>query len=138
MSGETDLSAMLQSMTVSVRPDLYTVLSLPPGADVPALGDGVSAIIEESEGLTVVATLERAQKEGWPDDFVASWLTIDVHSSLETVGLTAAFSRALGRAGIACNVIAAFHHDHILVPHDKSEAAVEVIEALAAPTTDVS
>ncbi len=138
MSGKTDLRAMLQSISVSVRPDRYTVLTIRNDEQTPSLGHGVAAVIEESEGITVVATLDRARREGWPEDFVAAWLTIDVRSSLEAVGLTAAFSRALGRAGIACNIIAAFHHDHILVPHDKSEAAVEVIEALATPTTDMS
>ena len=138
MSGQTDLRAMLQSISVSVRPDRYTVLTLSKDEKRPQVGHGVAAVMEESEGITVVATVQRARHEGWPEDFVAAWLTIDVHSSLEAVGLTAAFSRALGRAGIACNIIAAFHHDHILVPHDKSEAAVEVIEALATPTTDMS
>jgi hypothetical protein len=138
MSGQTDLRAMLQSISVSVRPDRYTVLTLSKDEKSPPVGHGVAAVMEESEGITVVATVQRAREEGWPEDFVATWLTIDVHSSLEAVGLTAAFSGALGRAGIACNVIAAFHHDHILVPHDKSEAAVEVIEALATPTTDSS
>jgi len=138
MSGQTDLRALLQSISVSVRPERYTVLTIRNDEQSPSLGHGVAAVIEESEGITVVATLDRARTEGWPEDFVAAWLTIDVHSSLEAVGLTAAFSRALGRAGIACNIIAAFHHDHILVPHDKSEAAVEVIEALATPTTDRS
>jgi hypothetical protein len=138
MSGQTDLRAMLQSITVSVRPARYTVLTLPNDEQSPPMGHGVAAVIEEGEGLTVVATVERARTEGWPVDFVAAWLTIDVHSSLEAVGLTAAFSRALGRAGIACNVIAAYYHDHILVPHDESDMAVEVIEALASPTTDIS
>ncbi len=131
MRGETDLAKMLQTISVTVRPDDYVVVALDPTADVPQLGDGVAAVIEEAEGPTVIATMTRAAYEGWPHDFVAAWLTIDVHSALEAVGLTAAFSRQLGRAGIPCNVIAGFHHDHILVPHDKSDAAVEVIEALA-------
>lgn len=136
MSGETDLSKMLQSIAVQVRPDDYVVVALPPDATVPKIGNGVAAVIAESEGATVISTITRAAHEGWPHEFVASWLTIDVHSALEAVGLTAAFSRQLGRAGIPCNVIAGFYHDHILVPHDKSQAAVEVIEALSAPSSE--
>lgn len=131
MSGQTDVHAMLRSLSVSVRTDKYVVVTLTPEADVPALSEGVAAVIDEAEGPTVIATVERAEREGWPQEFIAAWLTLDVHSALEAVGLTAAFSRALGRAGIPCNVIAGFYHDHILVPHDKSEAAVEVIEALS-------
>ncbi len=133
MTGETDLAAMLESLTVSVRSDLYVVATFGPAASIPVLGDGVAAVIDEAEGPTVVATVDRATAEGWPQDFIAAWLTLDVHSALEAVGLTAAFARALGRVGIPCNVIAGFHHDHILVPHDKSTAAVEAIEALATP-----
>lgn len=135
MSGETNIKALLESISVSVRPENYVVVALDGDAPVLSLGDGVAAIIDESEGPTVIATVERAEVEGWAQDFVATWLTLDVHSSLEAVGLTAAFSRQLGRAGIPCNVVAGFFHDHILVPHDKSDAAVALIEALAAPAS---
>lgn len=130
MSGQTDLSEILASITVSVRPDDYVIVALPSTTPPPPLGDGVAALITEAEGTTVVSTFSRAAHEEWPYDFVASWLTIDIHSALESIGLTATFSRQLGRAGIPCNVLAGFFHDHILVPHDKRDAAVEVIEAL--------
>ena len=126
---------MLETLTVSVRPEHYVIVSLPALARPPALGNGIAALIDEAEGTTVVATISRAADEQWPHDFVASWLTLDIHSALEAVGLTATFSRQLGRAGIPCNVIAGFFHDHILVPADKTDAAVEVIEALAHPPT---
>ena len=130
-TGETNLASMLESISVKVRPDTYVVVSLPLGAEIPVVGRQVGAVILEDEGPTVVTTLSHAAHKGWDHNFVASWLTIEVHSSLEAVGLTAAFSRQLGRAGIPCNVIAGFFHDHILVPVDKTDAAVEVIEALA-------
>ena len=123
----TDLEEMLRTLTVSVRPERYTVAVV---ADAPALGDGVAAVLTEAEGTTVVATVERAEAEGWPVDFQAAWLTLDVHSSLEAIGLTAAFSAALGEVGIACNVLAGFHHDHLLVPADRADEAVAVLEAL--------
>ncbi len=133
MAGEMDLAKMLETLTVSVRPDHYVLVALPPEVTPPPLGDGVAAVIDEAEGPTIIATISRAAREQWPHDFVASWLTLDIHSALEAVGLTATFSRQLGRAGIPCNVIAGFYHDHILVPVDKTDAAVEVIEALAKP-----
>lgn len=123
----TDLEEMLRTLTVSVRPDRYTFLSVDA---VPSLGDGIAAVLTEAEGTTVVATVERAEAEGWPVDFQAAWLTLDVHSSLEAIGLTAAFSAALGEVGIACNVLAGFHHDHLLVPADRADEAVAVLEAL--------
>ena len=53
-----------------------------------------------------------------------------VHSSLAAVGLTAALSGALASAGIPANVIAGYHHDHVLVPLDSWEDAVEVLHGL--------
>ena len=129
--GETNLSSLLREMSVSVRPETYVVVPLPPDAVAPALGNGVGAVIEETEGATVIATRTRATTEQWPYDFAASWLTLEVHSSLEAVGLTAAFSGELGRVGIPCNVIAGFYHDHILVPVDQTKAAIKAIEGLA-------
>ena len=127
MAGMTDLEEMLRTLTVSVRPDRYTFLSVD---EIPALGDGVAAVLTEAEGPTVVATVARAEAEGWPIEFQAAWLTLDVHSALEAIGLTAAFSAALGEVGIACNVLAGFHHDHLLVPADRADEAVAVLEGL--------
>lgn len=123
----TDLDEMLRTLTVSVRPERYTFATV---ERAPTLGDGVEAVIREAGGDTVVATVDRARVEGWPIDFVAAWITLDVHSSLEAVGLTAAFSVALGDAEIPCNVLAGFHHDHLLVPADRVDDAVAVLEGL--------
>ncbi|MEM8705460.1 MAG: ACT domain-containing protein [Actinomycetota bacterium] len=129
MTGLTDLDEMLRTLTVSVRPGRYTFVTVPTGG-APAIGDGVEAVMRETEGDTVVATIERATTEGWTVDFEAAWLTLDVHSALEAVGLTAAFSAALGGAAIPCNVLAAYHHDHLLVPADRADDAVATLEAL--------
>ena len=59
------------------------------------------------------------------------WLTLDIHSALEAVGLTATVARALTRAAIPCNVIAAYHHDHLLVPADRADEAILVLEGVA-------
>jgi hypothetical protein len=66
-----------------------------------------------------------------PYGLVAAWITLTVHSSLEAVGLTAAFSRALSDHGISCNVIAAYYHDHIFVPFKDAATAMEVLRELS-------
>lgn len=125
----TDLDAMLRSLTVTRRPGTYTFVAI--SGSLPAIGDGVAALIDEAEGPTVVTTVDRATAEGWSFDFEAAWLTLDIHSALEAVGLTAAFSAALTEAGIPCNVLAGFHHDHLLVPIERADDAIGVLEALA-------
>ena len=57
-------------------------------------------------------------------------ITLNVFSSLEGVGLTAAVSAALGDNGIACNMVAAFHHDHVFVPSKMGDQALEVLLSL--------
>lgn len=128
-AGMIDLGAMLRTLRVTRRPETYTFITL--DTDAPALGDGVEAVISEAEGPTVVATLQRALAEGWPIGFTATWLTLDIHSALEAVGLTATVARALTRAAIPCNVIAAYHHDHLLVPADRADEAILVLEGVA-------
>jgi hypothetical protein len=37
----------------------------------------------------------------------------------------------LARAGLSCNVVAGYHHDHLFVPYDRAAEAVQVLDALA-------
>ena len=64
-------------------------------------------------------------------EYVAAWLTLEIHSALEAVGLTAAVSKALAEANISANVIAAFHHDHIFVDKKDGEKANLILKKLA-------
>ena len=96
-------------------------------AALPAL-----ATIREDEGWTALLRVEDADAAQLAYDFVAAWITLTVHSDLAAVGLTAAVSRALAEAGIACNVLAGLHHDHLLVPEAQADAALAAIRALKA------
>ncbi|MEM6700501.1 MAG: ACT domain-containing protein, partial [Bacteroidota bacterium] len=64
-------------------------------------------------------------------DFICSWITLEVHSALEAVGLTAAFATAFAQHNISCNVVAGYYHDHIFVGKKDAEKAVEVLKSLA-------
>ena len=54
-------------------------------------------------------------------------ISLNVHSSLDAVGLTAAFSTKLAEKNISANVVAAYYHDHIFVPEEKAEQALAAI-----------
>lgn len=127
MAGETDLARMLAALDVVRRPGVYTFVT----GEWPSLAAVAAAVIAEDEGPTYVVTTEQADAVGAPVGFEAAWLTLTVHSALEAVGLTAAFSAALGEIGISCNVLAAFHHDHVLVPVDRADDAVAALRALS-------
>jgi hypothetical protein len=123
-----DLAALLVSMEPELQPGVYVFASLP--HDAAASGAGIVATFREPEGMTVVMEEGAAQAAGIAPLFRAAWITLTVHSDLNAVGLTAAFSRALGEADISCNVIAAAYHDHIFVPVDDAPRAMDALSAL--------
>lgn len=125
--GETNLSKMLATLRVERRPGIYAYVQF---EDRPTDLDGVAALVEETEATTIVAPLEIAKIRGWEVVFEAAWLTLEVHSSLEAIGLTAAVAAALGANGIPCNILAGTFHDHILVPATAADRAVVALEAL--------
>jgi len=100
------------------------------GVDVPH-GVTMQASIVEAEGTTTVLATRDARRLGIYPEFVAAWLTLEVNSALDAVGLTAAVSTALAAEGIPCNVLAGYHHDHQLVPAEQSNKAIAVLNALS-------
>ncbi|MFC9787783.1 ACT domain-containing protein [Rhodococcus sp. NPDC127528] len=126
MSGERDLDVLLSSMNPARRPGTYVFVSVPVDE---ADGIRAAATVVEDEGVTVVVTKAQADDRGWHYDFEAAWITLRVHSALDAVGLTAAVSTRLAEAGISCNVIAGFHHDHLLVPVEKADLALAALVA---------
>lgn len=129
MTGETNLQALLAALHPVLRDGEYVYVLWPHGRP---LEPGIEAAVREAEGLTVVLPREMADHLGLPYDFVASWITVEVHSELEAVGLTAAVGKALTEAKISCNVLAGFHHDHLLVPVADAPRAVELLHELSA------
>jgi hypothetical protein len=107
---------------------IYVFASLPHGTDTTAFEP--VATIREQEGWTIVVEEERARKANLRILLRATWITLNVHSDLHAVGLTAAFADALGRAGISCNVIAGAFHDHLFVPVESGDRALEALRAL--------
>lgn len=124
----SDLADLLRNLRPVRHDGVHVFALLPPGASLDALQPIAS--FREDEGLTVVVPEAVAQQAGWPMQFRAAWISLGVHSDLQAVGLTAAVASALAEAGIACNVIAAVHHDHLFVPLALADRAMAVLEAL--------
>ncbi len=92
--------------------------------------DDVICEFKEAEGTTLVLERKKADELKLPYEYVASWITLTIHSSLEAVGLTALFSKALADQNISCNVIAGYYHDHIFVDIKDSQRAIHVLNDL--------
>jgi hypothetical protein len=121
----SNLSVLLGSMEPKLHEGVYVYCVAPHGTDVAGLSP--VATISESEGLTLVLPEDQAIGANLRVLFRAAWITLMVHSDLQAVGLTAAFAHALGQAGISCNVVAGAYHDHIFVPFDQAQPALEAL-----------
>jgi uncharacterized protein len=129
MAGESNLRLLLQGMTPELDEAPYGIVVVKEDLQLPA--GKTFALITEAEGTTVVAATQVLHASGY--DVPSEWahITLQIHSSLEAVGLTAAFAKALGNVGISANVIAGFHHDHIFVQWSKRHEAMSALRALS-------
>ena len=129
MNGENDLNILLKTMKPKLNFGEYVFCTV---SDMTYLNDqDVVLFFKEEEGNTVILKKEVADKLKLEYSFIASWITLTVHSSLNAVGLTAAFSKALSDEGISCNVVAAFYHDHIFVDRNDTENALCILNTFS-------
>ena len=129
MTGETDLKKLLQNMKPELNAGEYVfclVDSFEKAASLTPI-----CIFQEKEEVTVILPKTRADENLLLYSVICAWITLNVHSSLEAVGLTAAVAKALTEANISCNVVAAYYHDHIFVPVKDAERAMDVLKRLS-------
>lgn len=129
VAGESDLRKLLAGMNPELNEGRYVFATVDDGVVPPGVTPVVT--VAEREGLTLVLPQQEADAAGVAYEYVAGWITLRVHSALEAVGLTAAVARELADAGLSCNVIAGFHHDHLFVPYERASQAVAVLKDLA-------
>lgn len=122
--------AMIAAMAAELQPGLFLFCS----TDDPVLAAHclrpAIAMMAEAEGLSFILPVGEARVLGFDDRMPMRQITLTVHSALDGVGLAAAVARALADRGIACNMVAGFHHDHVFVPEDRAGDAVEALGEL--------
>lgn len=129
LSGETNLSKILRTLSPELNPGEYIFHST---NDLTQFDQkDIVGLFREKEGVTVIISKELADQRKIPYQFIASWITLNVHSSLDAVGLTAAFSKALTEVNISANVIAGYYHDHIFVAKKDAEKAMKTLIELS-------
>jgi uncharacterized protein len=126
MSGQTDLSEVLKTLKITCDNIQYGFTSVKEiHSDVEVLGT-----FRENEGLTVLADVSYFKKNNIQYDGPYAKLTIEVHTSLDLVGLTAVLARKLAEGNISANVVAAYYHDYIFVQYGKYKQAINLLESL--------
>ena len=127
MAGMTDLHEILGALRPYVRQGSYVYVTSANPPDI-----AFHARIVEDEGTTLVLDQAIADEHRLPYDGVFGWITLEAHTSMQAVGITAAVSTALARVGLSCNVLAGFYHDHLLVPIAHVDEAMDVLGGLSA------
>ncbi|WP_428228729.1 ACT domain-containing protein [Flavobacterium sp.] len=129
MSGEKDLQQLLKSMKPEHISGDYVFCNVETLESIPL--NEIVMLFREKEAITLILKKEIADKLKLEYSVVMSWITLTVHSSLEAVGLTAAFSKALSDKNISCNVVAAFYHDHIFVNKKEVDKALQILNSFS-------
>jgi uncharacterized protein len=127
MTGETNLDMLLKTMKPFLNEGDYVFCTTTNKVNI----EDVLMLFKENEGNTLILQKETADILDLPYSFVAAWITLTAHSSLAASGFTAAFSTALAKENISCNVVAAFYHDHIFVDKKDAEIAMKILVSLS-------
>jgi len=84
-------------------------------------------VFREREGTTLIMEQCKADSRGLDSSFPCKRITLQIHSALEAVGFLAAVIPSLAGAGMGVNPVSAFFHDHLFVPADRAEEAVQLL-----------
>ena len=131
MTGENDLEKLLASMSPELSDGEYVFCTFQNAR----YGDYAElepiASVEETEGLTLIVPKHKADENNLTYESVFRCITLTIYSSLDAIGLTAAFSNKLTEHGISANVIAGYYHDRIFVQYEHAERAIDVLSEFA-------
>ncbi|WP_217512517.1 ACT domain-containing protein [Vibrio metschnikovii] len=133
MSAISELEVLLKSMSLQIIEGNYVFCTVKGPLSEYWHLDPI-ATCREQEGLTLVLLEQQAKAAQLKFDSVFSLITLTVHSSLEAVGLTAAFTTKLASYGVSANVIAGYYHDHIFVQSTLAEKALQALQEFTQQT----
>lgn len=129
MSGERNLSQLLIHLKPQLANEAFVYVSILEEDFFPTFK--FFACIKEPEGYTLVLEKKIADQQSFVYSYVAAKITMQIHSALDAVGLTAVLAKQLAMAGISCNVIAGYYHDHLFVDYECRYEALEALQALS-------
>jgi uncharacterized protein len=130
--GERNLAALLRTMRPRLAAGEFVFCTIAVGSLPPGLEP--LATFREAEGLSAILERGAAERLGLACSRAFRLITLEVHSSLDAVGFLAVVTAKLAAAGIACNAVSAFYHDHLFVPAPEAERVLALLRELAAAT----
>ncbi|KYK60815.1 integron gene cassette protein [Drechmeria coniospora] len=128
--GEASLSKLLANLTATLHPTTYVFATVVDVAQLPPL-ENIQLLFRESEGITVVTSMDYVTEHQMDYFFPCKMITLDVTSSLEAVGFMAVLATRLAAKNIGVNPVSAFYHDHLFVSLGSEKEAMDVLSTVA-------
>jgi uncharacterized protein len=125
-----DLQGMLRGLEPTLDETPYVFASTPDRSGLETLSGFARGLFRRRRRPAFILPSEVARAHGLPAEPRLCRIVLKAHSSLEGVGLTARVSSALASAGVACNIVAALHHDHLFVPEGAATHALGILRSL--------
>lgn len=129
MGGEKNLKKLIEKMEPELNAGEYIFSTLKSANHINR--EYILGEFKGKEGVTLILERSKADELGLSYDFIASWITLSVHSDLNAVGLTAAFSKCLTKHEISCNIVSGYFHDHIFVSKTDEAKALTALRNLS-------
>ncbi|MEM1232594.1 MAG: ACT domain-containing protein [Pseudomonadota bacterium] len=130
MVGETNLDALIRSMSATLIDGLYVFVTVEPGKMPSGLAPRM--VFEEAEGTSLIVLKADAEKHGLAYEFPCRMITLNIHSSLEAVGFMARISTELAKHNMGVNPVSGFFHDHLFVPDGREDDALAALQEMSA------
>jgi hypothetical protein len=127
-----DTQTMVASMAPIARDHVWIYCHTNDPEIIATAASKAFAVIREGDDSTLILERDLAAALGFDLSMPMRQITLQVFSALDGFGLTAAFAPPLARAHIPCNVVAAFHHDHLFVPEDRITEVMEILRRVQA------
>ena len=127
-SGEMNLDKLVASMQPQMHEPVYVFATVPEGFNWQPANPVM--IFQESEGLTLILNQEVSDSQGIDYEFPCRKITLNIHSSLDAVGFLARITARLAELGMGVNPVSGFYHDHLFVPVDRADEALQALMAM--------
>ncbi|WP_299504387.1 ACT domain-containing protein [uncultured Roseobacter sp.] len=129
MVGETNLNALIKSLSAVLHDGVFVFATCPPHQPIPDIAPRM--MFQEAEGTTLILLKSEAEAHSLPFEFPCRMITLNIHSSLEAVGFMAVIASELAKHDMGVNPVSGFFHDHLFVPDGREQEAIAALENLA-------